>query len=94
MHAVFEGASRRSRRAGCLRFVATPLSSRRAIVASPLGSLALRFGATTFLLLGRCGRFDHRGNGCLHVVETRLQLTLKRRRNRHDRGQICNIDTM
>ena len=39
-----------SRRVGCLRFVATPISFRRAIVASTLGSLALRFGATTFFL--------------------------------------------
>ena len=79
-HAVFVTVGVRSRRAGHFRFATTPLAFRRAIVATALSSPVLRFEATTFLMPGRRGRFYQRGNGCLHVVESRFQLIFKRRK--------------
>ena len=58
-HTVLECTTRWSRRAGCLFSVILP--SRRAIIAPALGSLALRFGATTVLLPGRSWRVNNGG---------------------------------
>ena len=75
-HTVFVVASIRSRHAGELILIVTPITFGDAMVLTTMCGPTLRFRATMFMMLGH---FYQRCGGSLNVTKARFQLFFKRR---------------